>query len=325
MIYKKEYALKFYREIIKKNGILIGFIVFLKLIASFIIRNIKWCFYKLFYHKFIKIKVSKSELFLPMKNTGLDLSESSISKQLVLSKIREVESTKILRDIIKPGDVIVELGANIGYFVIIEAEKMQGKGKIIAIEPEPTNFEFLKKNISINKLSNLVHVNNLAISDHDGFVKLNISKEANCHTLFNPENKKLIKSIQVESKTLDSFLESTKSPVNLIRMDIEGAESIVIGGMKKTLSKNKNLKLFIEIHPHLFKERPNPIVKMLEDLKKHGFETAYVISYDKYYRRLINMQKVEKMSINQLIQDRRVREGEIGFQVFFEKQRGIKK
>lgn len=319
-MYKQKYLKKFYVDISKDRSFIAVFLLLVKLIAFFTTRNILWIVYLIFNPNNVQIKIFGKKFILPTKKIGFDWSESTITKQLVLSRIREVESTKILSRIIKPGNIIIEIGANMGYFVMLETQVMKHQGKIIAIEPEKKNLHYLKKNICINDLQKMVEVHELAISDRDGFIDLNISKEANCHSIFSPENKKIKKSVRTRTQTLDSFLRKNDYKADLIRMDIEGAECMAVDGMKKTFKKNKILHLFIEIHPHLFNETPNPIIKMLRTLKECGFETTYVISYDKYYRRLLHMHKVENISITQLINDRRVKNGLIGFQVFFEKR-----
>jgi hypothetical protein len=71
----------------------------------------------------------------------------------------------------KEGEIIVDVGANIGVYSLYCSQKVCSKGNVIAIEPEPRNFAILLHNIGLNKMSNVTALN-LCISDHSGKVKL---------------------------------------------------------------------------------------------------------------------------------------------------------
>ena len=77
-------------------------------------------------------------------------------------------------EIIKEGMNIVDVGANIGAYTILAAEKVGKDGKVIAIEPEPRNYEQLLENIKLNNFQNVIP-KNIALTDHEGFEKLSLS------------------------------------------------------------------------------------------------------------------------------------------------------
>ena len=95
---------------------------------------------------------SKDGLFLKEIHGNkmyLDPSDIGLSKELLLSGTREELQTKIIKEMVKKGMVVLEIGANLGYYALIEASIIGKEGKIYAIEPVPRNFEILNKNIDI--------------------------------------------------------------------------------------------------------------------------------------------------------------------------------
>lgn len=282
-------------------------------------RNLRWFKYLLKNrHRLVKKKVMTNEMWLDLGGLGLDLKENSISKQLVLDGAREPESTKIIKEIIRRGDVILEIGANIGYYVLLEASLLSKNGKIYAIEPEPHNLELLKKNVQLNNYQDFVEIYPLAVSDQEGTAKLYVSRCSNLHNIFRPHEKNG-DSIDVKTVTVDGFLKD-KEPVSFIRMDIEGAECRVINGMTETLSHaKKGMKLFIELHPHIAKGTDWSVVDLLKKLKSYGFEVLVAITHDTTLRQILGETTVEKLTMAQLIRDKRIIKGLCAFETFFQK------
>ena len=105
------------------------------------------------------------------------------------------------------------------------------KGLVIAVEPNKSNIGYAQLNCS--KYNNVKYVNKV-ISNKKGMMKLYLSNGSACHSLVYPHKK----SIQVESTTIDSLVEEAKLPkVNLIKMDIEGANLMALEGATETLKR----------------------------------------------------------------------------------------
>jgi len=249
----------------------------------------------------------------------LNLKDKGISKDLALDGVREPESTKEIKKLVKSGDVVVEAGANIGYYALMESQLVGKKGKVYAIEPSPDNVVCLKNNIRLNNNSN-IEIYPLAVGDKKGNVKMNISSHSNLNSLIAQKNKKIIKTIDVNVTTLDVFLKNKKYP-NFIRMDVEGYEYNIIKGMGKILKAKKPLKLFIELHPHIMK--PEQTKYILKTLMKYGFEARKVI-------RSVTVSEIKVMSkkqydyssqtINDLLSNNDIINGKLGaFEIFFGK------
>ncbi len=288
------------------------------LFISLLTRNIKWVFFKVKYRKkLMPITIFEKKMLLNIKEAPFfDFLEKNIFKQLALDNIRELEASKIMLDFIEPGDQILEIGANVGYYVLLESYALKQQGKIYAIEPDPDNFELLKKNIEVNKLNNIVNLYNLAISNKKGKADFYISRNSNLHSLLLKKNDSIKNKIEVETVKVDDFL-IDKPNVNFIRMDIEGYECKVINGLNVFLQKSGKLKLFIELHPHLVDSKE--LVKLLKILKRNEFKVYKTISRDNALRKILKQTVVEEKSIDELIKDAQSSSFESALEVFFVK------
>jgi len=187
--------------------------------------------------------------------------------QLSVNEIIEPVETKLFNDIIKNGEVLVDVGANIGYFTLLMAKLSGPSGKIFSFEPEDKNFEILEKNVKINNYQNIV-LEKKGVSDHNGVNKFFLSsKNTGMHSLQKIRDDS--KEVKIDVIKLDDYFSALDlvKKISLIKIDVEGAEFQVLNGMQ-TILKNENLKLLIEFIPeHLKKHGTNPsdVLKILED------------------------------------------------------------
>jgi len=224
-----------------------------------------------FFLKF-KIKRSKIKDTLVVKNVlgskmYLDLRFKGINRELFVNNVREPFITNIIKKTIKKGMTIVDIGANIGYYALLESKLVGDSGRVYAIEPVKENLNFLKDNIDLNSCLN-VELFQKAIGDINDKKNIFLTKETNwCSMEEHPKSKTIEKRL-VEVVTLDKFLENKLFP-DIIRMDVEGYEEKIIKGMKNILDSNKPLKLFIELHSVFLKDNG---IGLLDFLIKKGFK-----------------------------------------------------
>ena len=88
-------------------------------------------------------------------NMQLSFNDLGISQALMLDKIREVKATNYIQTFLDKGDIVLDIGANIGYYVLLEARVIKNTGHIYAIEPIPSNIKMLKRNIELNNYQNV--------------------------------------------------------------------------------------------------------------------------------------------------------------------------
>jgi FkbM family methyltransferase len=237
------------------------------------------------YTRFLKILNKDALAITKLRDADVklyvDLNDRGISRDLLRYHCREEYATKVFKSLLKPGLTIVDIGANIGYYALIEAEEVGRTGQVYAVEPSPRNVDILKKNVVLNEVQDIVDIEWGAISDISGSEELHLANRSNLHTLTPTSGMKnyvrFTGVIDVPCFTLDDFLENKNvnpCDVDIIRMDIEGHEVKAIEGATKTLNSSKSLVLFIEIHPKLIKESngEQAYAAFLEKLKSYGFE-----------------------------------------------------
>jgi len=141
---------------------------------------------------------------------------------------------------IRPGSTVLDVGANIGIYTLLAAKR---EASVFAIEPDPDNALQLRRHVQMNGLSNLVTVLEMAATDSKGQVAL-YKNPANSggSTLFGTGY-----AIHIAGNTIDSL---DLPPLDVCKIDAEGAEAIVLEGMQRTLARSPNMKLLVEYVDH---------------------------------------------------------------------------
>jgi len=201
----------------------------------------------------------------------LSIKDKGVSRELALVDIREKLFTETLQGELKEGDCVLDIGANVGYYALMEARLVGPQGKVYAVEPVPYNVQALESNVQLNDYGN-IETFQLAIGEHDGTLPLYLSDHPNWCSFY--PSGKVTGKIDVTVNSLDSFLKN-KRPADIIRMDVEGYEYEVVNGMRGILESNMPLRLFIEFHPDIMgKQRAE---ELLSILKHHQFQLRKVI------------------------------------------------
>lgn len=150
-------------------------------------------------------------------------------------KLFDYEDSMFILNNLNPGELFVDIGANVGHFSMLAASK---KAKVIAVEPIPDTFQRLQKNIALNRLENLVILKNIGVGDAEG-------------KLFFTQNKDVMNSVATETDTntlevsittLDALLQ--KEQPKIMKIDVEGYEYFVLQGAKNIFA-NPSLKAVI--------------------------------------------------------------------------------
>jgi len=222
--------------------------------------------------QYVRKRIHGNQMYLRVNDKG-------VSRALAVFGTREVLETEIFKRELTEGMVIVDLGANIGYYTLLAASMVGAKGKVYAIEPFGDNFSLLQRNIQINRYDSIVETFQLAISDAIGKTRMYLGRANNLHTLIDIDETDGAgkTSVEVQTTTLDRFLEG-KRPVDFLRMDIEGGECQVFDGMGRLLKQRTLPKIFFEIHP-IGSVDPDPrYTPRLQRLLAAGYHCRYAIS-----------------------------------------------
>jgi len=223
-----------------------------------------------------------------------------VGQRIALEKYEPYETELILRQV-KLGDIIVDVGANIGYYTVLFADKVGKSGKVIAIEPDPINFEILQKNIKENKLFNVVAVQ-AAVGKENKKMEIFKSKtNFGDHRLWqNPSVDKSTSPFEeretsnIFCRRLDDLLKDLGyEKINLIKVDTQGWEPEVFAGAKKTIEKDLPI-IFFEYSPASYKLAKLSETEMTSWLKKLYKKFWWIDEWLYLYRRL-EKEKIDKI------------------------------
>lgn len=179
----------------------------------------------------------------------------------------EVGTERFFEMLLKPGMTVLDLGANLGMFTL---RALRAGCKVFSYEPTPRTSEILRQNIKVNGFaeSGRSYVMQMAVSDVCGSTKLfKNPKMCGHNSLFGGEEE-MQQSVTVETVTLDSQ-QDLLGPVDIIKMDIEGAEYYALYGMRTLLEKNPHVQMIMEFAPiHLKRAgvQPEALLKMVREL-----------------------------------------------------------
>lgn len=220
----------------------------------------------------------------------LDVKDAGISRSLLLYAQRELDHKVMLEEIVKPGMNIFDIGANIGYYVLMEKKLLNGSGSVTAIEPSPTNTDLLKMNMSLNNVSD-VSVYTMAISNKVEKKDFYLAKQSNLNT-FHATGTGVThlsgKVISVDTATVPSLSKQINIKPDLIRMDVEGHEVEVIDGMIDAID-HEGIKPSIIFETHLTRyTEDHDFAKVLQKLFERGYKTKIVSSSSERGTQVIN-------------------------------------
>jgi FkbM family methyltransferase len=153
---------------------------------------------------------------------------------------------------IKPGAVVWDIGANIGFYTLIAA-RLVDTGQVIAFEPLPANRAAIERNLKLNDITN-VQIVGIAISDEIGSASLNVYRSSSWAKLDTKRDtefrqtwqKPIGGQIQVPVSTIDAQLKALPPPA-VVKMDIEGSEAAALRGATLLLTEVKPT-LVCELH-----------------------------------------------------------------------------
>jgi FkbM family methyltransferase len=167
-----------------------------------------------------------------------DVSRDGPQRLLFLEGERQIAEAGLVLKLLKPGFHVVDVGANIGYYVLLFRKGIGPDGKVVAIEPSPENLPELLLNVERNSLDKNVEIIEAAVGATTGSVGLqrgiNSGLTSDNHAAY-----------VVRLDTLDNLI---RGRVDFIKIDVEGFESFVLKGATRIISECRPI-LFVEIHP----------------------------------------------------------------------------
>jgi len=179
-------------------------------------------------------------------------TSDAIQRYIYYFGLWEPNVEAFIRARLRSGDTFVDVGANIGYFALLGAKLVRPQGRVVAIEASTLAIEQLKANVTRNHLDARVRCVHAAVSDSEGITTLYEGEAGNIGSASivraGGKLSEMVRSATLEKLLLPSELAS----VRLIKIDVEGAESLVFEGMRPLLSKLRpDAEIVMEITPEL--------------------------------------------------------------------------
>jgi FkbM family methyltransferase len=181
-----------------------------------------------------------------------------------------------------------DLGANVGYYTVMMAKRVGTCGCVYAVEPSPQSFGLLVRNVRLNRLDN-VRVEEVAIAEHDGTKDLLLAEKSNWHSVHSPQLattapwcekylRTMVGSLPVRTRSLHGYL-CDRKPIDLLRMDIEGYETEILGAVSKLPpAARARMRILFETHPEFYSP-PGDMRRVLRGLcHTHGFRVTHLVS-----------------------------------------------
>ena len=219
------------------------------------------------------------------------------------------DESEVLKKILKPGMIFIDVGANIGYFSLIAAKlvggQSNGKGMVFAFEPDENNFSLLQKNINANGYKNIIAIKK-AVSDKVSTAKFYLEKENLCAHSLTPKTN--CDFTEVETISLDEYFKDKKidpvrgpslktttlvkqkdfasNGVDVVKIDVEGMEPAVLRGMENLIKANESMAIITEYYPKAISNAGYSPNDYLESLKKSGFR---LVNFGNQNGKLVNI------------------------------------
>lgn len=232
------------------------------------------------YQKYLKSNEKNRTLIKEVNgiNYELDLTEV-IDAAIFYSDSREPATSKALAILCKPGDIVFDIGANVGSHSLPIAKSVGSTGKVYAFEPVPWALNKLNRNISLNAFNN-IKVEPIALSDapdDNAEFSLRASFKTTSQIPVNADGSlndnwwNACEKVKVKVETIDNFVKTNNiKKVNLIKLDVDGFEAKVIKGATKVLTEY-GPDIIMELAPSWISAKGDDVGAVINSLISIGY------------------------------------------------------
>ena len=219
---------------------------------------------------------------MEVRDFVMELDPRDLVTQSILSSgIWEPESTRVV-ETLQEGEVFIDVGAHVGYYSLDASKRVGGSGRVISVEPNPPTADRLRRNILLNNASN-VTVQQVACTDKETTLHFfQAGRENTGSSSMSKENARSSREIEVRGAPLDAIVKALQlGRVDLVKIDVEGAELQVLHGMTETLAKYRP-KLIVELVDQNLKNLGASVGEVREFLRHNHYVQQSQIDGDNY-------------------------------------------
>ncbi len=207
----------------------------------------------------------------------VDPTDYAVGHTIARTGAYEPDVTAVVRATLGQGATFLDVGANIGWFSLLGAALVGTSGRVVAIEPNPVNVAILANSLRENGFAN-VDVLAVAASDQTGMVALETDgSNGRVIPLDHPPSEPVKASWVVAAQPVDSLINSAGiAQVDLIKLDVEGAEPLVLRGAAATLARYRPI-IVTEFFPRALESAPwGSPAGYLEELRGLGYRLSVI-------------------------------------------------
>lgn len=192
----------------------------------------------------------------------------------------ETHELNFMTAVLRPGDVVLDIGANVGLFTLVAAKAVGPTGSVHAFEPVPGNWERLEENVQLNGFTN-VRLNRSAVRDRAGTVALSIDADmastsgASTSSFFTVSQlADPVREVTAQAETIDDYArrQLVGQAIRLVKIDVEGSEPAVLAGMSEVLKAHRVDVLMLEVSLYGLHRSGSRIFDVVEPLRLAGYE-----------------------------------------------------
>jgi FkbM family methyltransferase len=193
-------------------------------------------------------------LRMPGMSTSLQLLLHGDNDRIVSAALRrdgiwEPFETALVRDCLQPGQVFVDVGANLGYFSLLAAARVGTEGRVFAFEPDPGNYERMRGSVELNGFATCISVEQAALADKDGPGRLFLSEDnLGDHQVYAGDAQR--RSLPIRLLRGADYLASRTTRIDLVKIDTQGSEFHVVQGLLPLLARQMPAaSMLVELTP----------------------------------------------------------------------------
>jgi len=205
----------------------------------------------------------------------LDTSDF-LQREIFISGDFEPNVRREILSILKPGDLFLDIGANVGFFSLLAAKAVGPEGKVYAFEPAPKARTALRRNLALNHIQNVMVVA-AALSDGPGRAALFLDARNNSGASSLNRSPHSGESVEVELDTYDRFASQNALPVPaLVKLDVEGAEVKVLRGMQALLAGPNPPPVVLEVSEWSLKQMGSSKEELFALMRSHSYKARLI-------------------------------------------------
>jgi FkbM family methyltransferase len=211
---------------------------------------------------------------------------NSLAREVYFTGQYEPQETALIETLIKPGQTFVDVGAHWGYYSLIASQRVGKEGRVISIEADPRLYSTLERNVGENALKQIepIHV---AAAAEVGVLRMSGYNELDDNWGVSKLLGSSVPSIDnsnvfdVPTVGIDELLDKRGiSTVDVLKMDIEGAEALALRGMETGLRAGRYRTMVIELHPTALPAFGSSVTVLVASLRAFGY-TIWRIDHSK--------------------------------------------